>query len=388
MVRRAQLLVLFLALGGVTVFAQQQSSVQIKPYGYIKLDAAYDTSRTSYGDWTFWTNPSTSVGGGEESLSFGARETRLGLNITVPTDGRKFQLTGKIEGDFDEEASTENKYVPRLRLAYFDIAWGAGWSLRFGQDWDTYISFHPTQIDAGTLGQSGHLWNRHPQIRLTKETKFGENTSVTLKIAVQHGRNSANYDGSGDNQPDENAAARPNVQGGLVLKTKLLSDKQSVFSIAGAYGREKVNDNAAVAYPGVYRSWLVVGDVQLPLHNRFTVQGSLWTGENLDNYFGGIGQGVNVALGTEVKSYGAWGQIVYTPSKLFQLGLGYGLDDPDDTELSGDARTFNDRIFTNFFYNLTSSAQIGVEYSYMRTDYAVTRDMHNNRIHLGARYNF
>ena len=387
MIQKIQLLILFLAVNGMVVFGQQSSSdtsaVQIKPYGYIKLDSAYDTARTAYGDLGFWTMPKSAVGGGEEELTFSARETRLGLNITTSETG-KFRITGKIEGDLFEEAGTANKYAPRLRLAYMDVAWGKGWSLRFGQDWDTYSSIHPNMVDAGILGNDGHLYGRHPQIRLTKDSQLGENTSVTFKLAMQHGRNGASYDG--DNQPDENAAASPNVHGSLVLKTKLLSEKQSLFSISGAFGHEKVR--GAVAYPDTYRSWLIHGGVQLPLHSRLTLQGIVWTGENLDNYLGGIGQGVNADIGTEVAVYGGWGQIIYSPSKQIQLGVGYGIDDPDDNDLAGDARTYNDRIFTNFFYNLTDRAIIGMEYSHMRTDYAQSEDMHNHRIHLGVKYSF
>ena len=387
MTGKIQLLILLLAMNGVVVFGQQTASdpiaVQIKPYGYIKLDSVYDTARTAYGDLGFWAMPKFAVGGGEEELTFSARETRLGLNITASENGR-LRITGKLEGDLFEEAVTTNKYVPRLRLAYMDVAWGQGWSLRFGQDWDTYISFHPSMVDAGILGNDGHLYGRHPQIRLTRDSQLGENTSVTFKLAMQHGRNGANYDS--DNQSDENAAAAPNVHGSLVLKTRLLSEKQSVFSISGAFGNEKVR--GTVAYPGTYRSWLIHGSAQLPLHSRFTLQGIVWTGENIDNYLGGIGQGVNTDIGTEVAGYGGWGQMVYSPSKQIQLGFGYGIDDPDDNDLAGDARTYNDRIFANFFYNLTDKASIGVEYSYMRTDYAQSEDMHNHRVHMGVKYSF
>jgi len=91
------------------------SGIQIKPYGYIKLDAAYDSARTAYGDASFFVFPTTKVGGDKEELTFGARETRLGANIIAPEqDGIK--VTGRIEGDLYEEVATESKYSPRMRL--------------------------------------------------------------------------------------------------------------------------------------------------------------------------------------------------------------------------------------------------------------------------------
>ena len=200
------LLVLFTATGGLTAFAQQAEGVRLNLYGYVKLSTAYDTSRTAYGDASFWALPDGAAGGGESELTFSARETRVGLNIVTPASGGR-NFTGRIELDFCEEVGVVNKYSPRLRLAYMDVAWGNGWSLRLGQEWDTYVSFHPTINDASAIAYQGHLYGRHPQARLTKDTKVGENTSLITKIALQHGRNGSDLDADG--QSDENAASTP-----------------------------------------------------------------------------------------------------------------------------------------------------------------------------------
>ena len=384
--RKVQLLAVFMIFSGVAAFGQQ-SNIQFTPYGYIKFDATHDTARTAYGDLAFWVLPEGADGSDKRELNFGARETRFGLNIVAP-ESRGVKTTGRIEVDFYEEVPTTNKYALRLRLAYVDLAWDNGWSLRFGQDWDTYNSFHPDMVDASALAYQGHPYSRHPQARVTKDTKLGENSSLTLKLALQYGRNSGNIDNDG--QPDESAASVPNYHGSLVLRTRLLSDRQSVFTISGAYGREKLS---GTANPGTYESRLIHGGVQLPLSQRFTLQGIVWKGANLDNYLLGIGQGINAVAGTEVSTRGGWGQLVYTLSKNTRTSLGYGIEDPKDEDLegmqpNGDARVRNDRIFTNFFFNATDRVTFGVEYSLLRTDYALSRNMRNHRVNFGAQYRF
>lgn len=384
-IQMSMLIAMFAAMGGVTAFAQQAAEgVKLNLYGYVKLSSAYDSSRTAYGDASFWVLPDSASGGGKSELTFSARETRAGLNITTPESGGR-NFSGRIELDLCDEPQTVNKYSPRLRLAYMDVAWSKGWSLRFGQEWDTYVSFHPTIIDAGAIAYQGHLYGRHPQVKLTKDTKVGNNTTVTTKFALQHGRNSSDLDGDG--QPDENAASTPSVHASMVVKSKLFAGQDSIFSISGAYGREKLN---GTAHPGTYKSWMIHGGVQLPLSQHFTLQGLAWTGENLDNYLGGIGQGVNAALGTEVASYGGWGQGVVTFNKKFKVGVGYGIDDPDDgdLELMGNARVANDKVFSNFFYNFTDRMTFSVEYSHLRTSYAVSDDARNHRVEFGAKYVF
>ena len=373
--------VVFVVFSVATAFGQQ-SGVQFTPYGYIKFDAAHDTARTAYGDLAFWVMPKSAVGGNERELNFSARETRFGLNIAAP-ESRGVKTTGRLEIDFYEEVATANKYLPRLRLAYVDLAWSNGWSLRLGQEWDTYISFHPDMVDASALAYQGHLYARHPQVRLTKEAKLGEDTALTVKLAVQHGRNSGNIDG--DNQPDENAAAVPNFHGSLVLKSRLLTDRQSTFTISGAYGREKVR---GAENPGTYDSRLIHVGVQLPLSQRFTLQGIFWAGENIDNYLGGIGQGIDAVKGVGVSTLGGWGQVIYAPTGNARTSVGYGIEDPRNYDLSGDARIRNDRIFTNFFYSATDRVTFGVEYSLLRTDYAVSENMLNHRVNFSALYRF
>ena len=390
MFRKIQSLLIFTLACGFSVFvlglsdakAQGLAGVQFKPYGWVQVDAAYDSSRTSYGDLMFMIMPETAVGAGKKELSVSARGTRFGINMIAPEyNGRK--VVGRIEGDFCEDL-TPNKYTPRLRLAYIDVAWKNGWSVRFGQDWDTYINFHPSMVDASMLAFLGHTYGRHPQVRLTKETKLGEETSLTFKIALQHGRNGSDADLDG--QPDENASAVPNVHGSLVLKTRLLSSRQSTFTISGAYGREKTGENAA--NPATYRSRFLHGGIQLPLSESLTISGEGWAGDNVDNYLGGIGQGINLAKGTEISARGGWAQGVWTPVKIIKTGVGFGIDDPEDDDLSGDARTFNGRVFANVFYSLTDKTTLGLEYSRIYTDYAVTKNMQNNRVHFGVMYVF
>ncbi|MDR2849272.1 MAG: hypothetical protein LBW77_01835, partial [Verrucomicrobiota bacterium] len=115
--------------------------ISFKPYGWIKLDAAYDSHQTIAGDATLFVKPLTD-GASHRDLTFGARESRFGTYIYAP-EFNGFKVTGRLEGDWYGNFATADKYELRFRLAYFDVAWGDGWTARFGQDWDTYNTFHP-----------------------------------------------------------------------------------------------------------------------------------------------------------------------------------------------------------------------------------------------------
>jgi hypothetical protein len=146
-------------------------------------------------------------------------------------------VTGRLEGDFYGDLANQDSYQFRLRLAYLDAAWGEGWSLRLGQDWDAFTSFHPKMLDAGILAGTGHLWGRRPQARLTKVTPLGDATRLVLKAAVENGyKNDVDSDG----QQDSNASGIPQAVGQVALETRLFDaarqrSSRTTFSMGGAH---------------------------------------------------------------------------------------------------------------------------------------------------------
>ena len=74
------------------------SKFELKIYGYVKLDASYDTQRRSAGDLMYYVLPEVNEDKDNE-FNMTAKETRLGLDIKAPEVG-SVKTTGKIETDF------------------------------------------------------------------------------------------------------------------------------------------------------------------------------------------------------------------------------------------------------------------------------------------------
>ncbi len=355
---------------------------EVVPYGYFKFDAIYDSARTAYGDAAVYAVPKSLSGGGEEDVIFSARETRLGFNVKAP-EAPNVKVTGRLEADFYGDLANQDSYQFRLRLAYIDAAWGDGWSVRLGQDWDAYTSFHPKMLDAGILAGTGHLYGRRPQARLTKVTALSDATRLTFKTAVENGyKNDVDSDG----QQDSNASGMPQLVAQAALETRLLSKHDSVFSVSGLYGEEKTRK---APNPDDYSVEMILLAAQLPLVDPFTLQGTLWSGKNLDAYYAGVLQGVNLPQGNEVSATGGWVEGVYDLNQKLSFGLGYGIDNPDDGDLSlATARTLNQRYFASVFYKLTSSFMIGGEYSVIKTDFRDEGAVTDNRLQFSGQLTF
>lgn len=380
------------SLGARAQTAAPVPSLTIKPYGYIKFDAAYDSSRTSVGDLAFYVLP-YNAGQKDAEMNLSVRDTRIGLQFTGPETDR-FVTTARLEGDFvgGGSASSPN---PRLRLAYLDVVCKrTGLQVRAGQDWDTFIVVHPQTPDLAILGQAGHLYGRRPQLRFTYPVKMGERTSFTARFAVARAiGEGANGDLDGGGQDDGADATTPNLQGGFVLDVPLLvSDKPAKFGVTGHWGRETLDTTVSNRVTAVdttkYTTWSLIGSAQVPLTHSVTLSGTIWRGENLDSYLGGVGQGVNRALSTEIAARGGWAQMLVQASAALTLGAGYGVDDPDDDDLAAGGRARNERLFANLFYQLTPAVTLAAEYSRMTTDYKGGTEAEADRIHGSMIYRF
>lgn len=370
-----------------------KSKFDVEIYGYIKLDASYDTQRTAVGDLMFYVLPE-GPDGKDSEFNMTAKETRLGLNIRVPEVGDAV-ITGKAEMDFYGSTS-HNAPNPRLRLGYVDVALG-NTSFRAGQDWETFVSILPRIVNFSFLADSGGLGLRRPQFRVTQVVDLADRTKLIAKAAVAR---TIGQDIDGGGQDDGAASGFPTAQGNLMLETPMPAVEAPVkIGVSGHWGQEKV---AAHEFDDImrdeknYDTWSVMGTLVLPVFKAETgrgamsaaLQGTVWTGENLDTYLGGIGQGINAELERGIRASGGWAQFVFNPTDRLNLNMGYGIDDPKDTDLSDGARSRNSSIFTSVFYDVLPGVTMMFEYTHMKTEYKNTPDGVNDRFQGAVRYSF
>ena len=363
------------------------AGLRLQIYGYLRADLSHDTQATApKGDFAFFVLPEVN-GEKDAQTHFGARESRLGLNLFGP-DSANWKTTGKLEMDF-YGGDKANSYNPRMRLAYLDLAHSSGFSLRFGQDWETFSEVTPRIVNFAYLSDVGALGLRRPQARATQELKVTDNTKLVLKIAAAQ---TVGEDLDGGTFEDGADADWPTAQFNVALHQKLWTEKSARIAFSGHYGQETVDEsvsNAVVAADSQdFDSWSAQGYVFLPICKQLAVQGNLWKGENLDTYFGGIGQGVNMALGREIEAQGGWAQLLYDPTDKLAFGFGYSVDDPKDEDLAEGKPSKNEQIFANVAYKLTAAVTAMAEYAHMTTDYLGRADAENDRVQVAMKYMF
>jgi len=214
-------------------------------------------------------------------------------------------------------------------------------------------------------------------------------TKFTAKVAAAR---TIGEDLDGGGQDDGADSGAPTFQYNALVETPLMTSKASKFSFSGLIGRETldttVSNKVATIDENNYNVWAVIGSAFLPLHQKVALQGTLWTGANLDTYYGGIGQGINIIKQTAIGAKGFWVQIVTDPTEKLNWNLGYGLDDPDNDDLNKGNRARNNSIFTSLYYKLTTAVTVGIEYINMTTAYVQGDDATDNRCQGSMIYKF
>ena len=247
-----------------------------------------------------------------------------------------------------------------------EVEWPSrGLNLKAGQTSDLISPLVPTTINYPVAWWAGNIGYRRPQLRITKTMSTGESGSVVMAAAISRSIG----DDFGRLEPGDSGAdsGLPTVQLALSRKFSIAGTPAAV-GISGHWGKEELRESLGEPVPE-FDSWSVGLDYSLPLSSEITLKGELWTGQDLDDYLGGIGQGINRVTGESIRARGGWLAVESTPGPKSFIGIGASIDNPDDDDLLPGARTKNGSVWLNYLYNVRSYLRTGVEISHWATDY-------------------
>ncbi|HSL83747.1 MAG TPA: hypothetical protein VLF66_13310 [Thermoanaerobaculia bacterium] len=353
-------------------------------YGFARLDAIYDDSRPdALQTPTFIRSEDPSAGpGGEDSLTLHPRLTRFGVDLDGPVldplGGAR--LGGKLEIDF-QNGGRESRAVPRYRHAYLTLGWEHS-TLLVGQTCDLIYPLYP-EVNADTLmWNAGNLGDRRAQVRWTFDPA---GTGLTFAAAAGLTGAVDSQDLDGDGVRDGEDSGVPNLQARLGW-SRSVGGGDLAFGLWGYTAREEVQ--VPVSGETEFESFAAGLDFSVPLPGSLTLRGELWTGENLSDVRGGIGQGVNAATGREIASRGGWAELGWKSGGPYSLYTGATLDDPDDDDLRPGDRSENSAWYLVQRLDFTGAFRVGLDYLRWTTEYVGLDEGTDNRLNLYIVYFF
>jgi len=359
------------------------AGVSVTPYGYIKLDASFDSALTNDGNYVYYVLPYAE---GEEKSEFNmtAKQTRLGVKLDGGGND-DIDVSGVVEWDFYGGGS-ENKPLLAFRKAYM-LMKTEHVDILAGQTSDVISPIVPTTLNYPVLWKCGNIGFRRPQIRLTKAVKIADGTK--LKFQGSLNRSMGAQPGGGE------AVAMPSYQGRVAVATKLMGGVAEI-GVSGLMGSEEAVSADTTTYE--LDQSVVAVDVSLPLGGMFSVKGQYFTGKNLAQYLGGVGQsfvelepeGAGDYVLEEIEASGWWAQLTVKPAEGWQINAGAGTDDPEipDGDVADNKYEKNTTYYGNVLWTVAPAAVIGAEYAMIETEYVGGEKYEDSRVQLSFMYKF
>lgn len=336
--------------------------LRFEPYGVLWTAAAFESSRTLSGDYTFYVmSPETE---GDAAFHLDAKSSRVGLRMLGPDICFLGCGTarGLVEIDFQGPFVTENKAGLLLRHAYWEID-GKSFRILGGQTWDVISPLNPGTLMYTVGWGAGNIGYRRAQLRGEKSFPV----SKTLSMLIQA---SANTDIVSDFTGD--AAIAGDHSSWPVLEGRVaFSHPRATVGVSGHIG-EQVFDfpPAEPGFDCVCPTWSANLDGAVTLSDRIALHGEFFTGSNLGAYLGGILQGMDATRRDHIHSTGGWMDVAAQLSASMGAHAGFGIDDPNDEDLTGSSeRTRNSMLFGNLTYTILKNYLFGIEVSYWETEF-------------------
>lgn len=351
---------------------------KIIPYGSLWGSTLYTTRRAFPGPYTLFVLPLNEQG--EPDFFLDTRRTRLGLDVIGPrlADWGDAQTGGKVEIDFHGAFIVENRPGVLLRHAYGEIKNDQA-RLLAGQAWDVISPLNPGTISYSVMWAQGNIGYRRAQIRLERYLELPADYKFTAQGSINQNIIS--------DFADEPGVVTESVDWPLLQGRVALTDESPIWGggpvtlgISGHIG-EQGFDFVTVGPPPLnlppaddvrLRTWSFNVDLYMPLTKRCGLQGEYFIGENLSTFLGGIVQGVCPCLRRPIRSHGGWVELWYDWSETYHSHVGYGVDDPNVEDMLF-GRTYNQFLFANIIYDVTSYLMLGFEVSLAKTTYRETR---------------
>ncbi|MBI3949540.1 MAG: hypothetical protein HY314_03690 [Acidobacteria bacterium] len=361
---------------------------RLRFYGFLRLDLIADDSRPDNSQIPFFVRSEDSLVGLRDQSDFTLhpRLTRIGIDYFGPNISGlgDAELSGKFEVDF-QNGGRESRPIIRIRHAYLKSSWGA-LSLLAGQTWDIISPLYPTVNNDTLMWNAGNLGDRRGQIRLSYEPKVGAGTvSLVGGIGLTGAIDALDLDNDGVR--DGENSAKPNLQARVGVSHPLWNKQTKVsLGVSGHYGwMETVS---RLAGRDDFRSQSLSVDYNLALHDRLAIQGEGWFGRNLSDFRGGVGQAINTALGTEIRSRGGWAELAFKLNRYYSIYPGYTIDDPTDRDIPNQGRVKNRAWYVVNRFRPGGPFLVGIDYLRWTTDYKGLERGTDNRVNLYLQYSF
>lgn len=362
----------------------------INIFGAMVGDMLFNEARPISPGAPYYLSPASPTGLDQNTVDVHGRSSYLGAALTGPQMGN-FQAGGMAMVFFYNDNVLADQYGILPAQVFGDLK-NEDWRIAVGLQFDVFNPGAPTMLAYSALcgsGNAGNAWRG--QFRIERFLNPSKDRQWTLQAALSEPIASSITSDFGILGEDN---GWPNIEGRIALGLGPLDAIKAIrpmeIGLSGVVGEIRTTPFAGTRV--VTDVWGVAVDYRWQMTERFGVTGEAYTGKTLGTYNGGILQNLNATTFDGINSSGGWGEVFLYWTPCLHSHVGYGIDDPDDGDLSADPtkaqRERNETFFANLIWDLNQSFRIGFETTYRETDNTSVLDNEGAGFHTQFQWAF
>jgi len=312
-----------------------------------------------------------------------ARQSEITLTAIAPKVlGAAF--TGELDMDFYGGQQNFARLFPLLHLkrTRAELRWPHAW-VAFGEDAPPVSSVNPSSFSGRSIPEftnAGNLWLWIPQLRLGAdaggEIRLGVEASALAPVSLE-AATTFNPDASRAER-----SRRPAAEA-RVLVTWDRAQSTGEVSIGGHYGWL-----ATTVIDSLLVSRAAAASARFTVTQYVEIRAEGFVGQALAGLGGGgIGQNLSPA-DKPVRTRGGWGQLNILPTPEWELGGGYGFDDPNDADLDVNTGRLKNVMIEGHIHWKPGPVVFALELRRVQTTYRTLGTLFVHHFNLGMGFRF
>lgn len=359
-------------------------------FGAMVGDMLFNEARPVSPGAPYYLSPASPTGLDQNTVDVHGRSSYLAAALTGPQMGN-FQAGGMAMVFFYNDNVIADQYGI-LPVQVFGDLKNEDWRIAAGLQFDVFNPGAPTMLAFSALAGSGNAGNAwRGQFRIERFLNPSKDTQWTLQAALSEPIATSITSDFGLLGEDN---GWPNIEGRIALGLGPLDAAQAKrpfeIGLSGVVGEIRSTPLAGTRV--VTDVWGVAVDYRWQMTERFGVAGEAYTGKTLGTYNVAILQTINVDTLDGIHSSGGWGEVFFYWTPSLHSHVGYGIDDPDNGDLSANPTNFqrerNETFFANMIWDFNQSFRIGFEATYRETDNTSVLDNEGAGFHTQFRWSF
>jgi hypothetical protein len=336
--------------------------------GAVIADFLYSRARPVAPGTPFFLTPGPPPDFRQQTFDASARQTVLSAYVVGP-EFCGFETSGLILVNLYSSSLVEDLYGILPIQAYAQMK-NDQWRFAAGLQMDIFNPLNPTVLPFSLLGAAGNTGAFRGQLRAERFFRPFDHSDITLIAGISDPLPTSINNLFRVNEDN----GWPNIEGraawafGPMTGERLEMKRPFEWGVSGLVGQIRTTLPGATQV--VTDTWGLGTDLRWAANDRFGVQGELFTGRTLGTYMGGILQNVNSTTFQGIHTSGGWveGYYYLCPNTL-HMHVGYGIDDPRDSDLAPGQSIRNEAIFANLIWDPTNHCRVAFELTYRWTAY-------------------